>query len=115
MNKMSGIAGRAGEFAARIGKGARRHLPGNALDWVETGAALGAIRTGTRVATRFARRNPAVAVAVVAGAGLLWYAARQRSRKAGAGEPIEGSARRVESRGAAGTRRPTGTRAVSAD
>ena len=105
MNTLFDIAGRAGEFAARMGEGARRHLPGKTLDWVQTGAALGAVRTGTRVATRFVRRNPVVAVAAVAGAGLLWYAARQRARKSAEGEPIEGSARRVEARRATGTRR----------
>ena len=98
MNTLSDIAGRAGEFAARIGEGARNHLPGKALDWVETGAVLGAMRTGTRVATRFVRRNPAVAVAAAAGAGLIWYAARQRAKKAAEEAPIEGSAKRIEAR-----------------
>jgi len=115
MNTLSDIAGRAGKFAARIGEGARNHLPGKALDWVETGAALGAMRTGTRVATRFVRRNPVVAVAAVAGAGLLWYAARQRARKTTDAEPIEGAARRVEAKRGADTHRRSGKRAASVD
>src|SRR5690606_3417797 len=45
------------------------------LKWVETGAALAALQTGGRIATRFVRRNPAVTAAAVAGAGLLYLAA----------------------------------------
>ena len=73
------------------------------MKWIETGAALGAMRTGTRVATRLVRRNPAMAVAAVAGAGLLWYAARQRQKKQEADAPIEGTAKRIEAK--RGTRR----------
>ena len=37
--------------------------------WLKTGAALGAARTGARVATRFAKRNPGIAVAATVAAG----------------------------------------------
>ena len=43
--------------------------------------------------------------AAVVGAGLLWYAARPRAKKQAAGEPIEGSATRVEAKRGTGTRR----------
>ena len=68
--------------------------------WLETGAKLGALKAGAKVATRVVRRHPVAAVATVAGAGLLWYLARRKAKAAenGNGEVIEGSARRVEAR-----------------
>ena len=44
------------------------------------------------------RRNPVLAGAAIAGAGLLWLAARQRARKQAKDAPIEGSATRVEAK-----------------
>lgn len=42
--------------------------------WLSTGAALSLAKTGTRVATKLARRNPAAAVAIgVVGVGVLAY------------------------------------------
>lgn len=98
MSKFDDIAGRATEFASQLGGGLKGSLPDKALKWVETGAALGAMRTGTRLATRFARRNPAVLVAAAAGAGVLWYAARRRAKRIEAESPIEGSARRIDAK-----------------
>ena len=49
--------------------------------------------------------NPVLAGAAVVGAGLLWYAARQREKKQAAGQPIEGSATRVEAKRGNGSRR----------
>lgn len=47
--------------------------------WLKTGAALGAARTGARVATRFAKRNPGIAVAAtVVGLGLIAYGAYRK-------------------------------------
>ncbi len=105
MNKFDNIASQASGLASKLGgslKGAS--LPDKAIKWIETGAALGAMRTGTRVATRFVRRNPAVAVAAAAGAGLVWYAARQRAKKQAAEAPIEGSAKRIEAKRRGSTR-----------
>ena len=82
------------------------------MNWVETGAALGAMRTGTRVASRFVRRNPAMAAAAVAGAGLLWLAARQRARKAEDGT-IEGTATRIDASKGSSSRRGTRARSSS--
>ncbi|WP_066093084.1 hypothetical protein [Xanthomonas massiliensis] len=107
MSKLTVITDRALEraldLAGQAGDGLRNaghHLRGDAhtaVDWVKTGAALGAVKTGGKVATRFVRRNPAVAIAAaVAGAGLIAYAVyrkRQKARQA----PIEGSAQRLES------------------
>ncbi|GAB3338975.1 hypothetical protein [Marilutibacter aestuarii] len=97
-------AGRAADsaqaWAGSVGKSLQRT---DAAKWLEAGLKIGALRTGARVVGGFARRNPVVAVATVAGAGLLWYAARRKMRERqalahGDGEAIEGQARRVEAR-----------------
>ena len=100
MNTFERFPERAMELASRVGDGIRDAVPDRAVKWVETGAALGAMKTGTRVATKFARRNPTLLVAAAAGAGLLWYAARRRARKQDgtAGDAVEGSSRRIEAR-----------------
>lgn len=97
MNKLGNAKDRAMALIGEIGDGLRKAVPGKAMQWVETGAALGAIRTGGRVALKVARRNPVLAGAAIAGAGLLWYAARKRA-KAAADAPIEGTAKRVDAR-----------------
>lgn len=116
MNTLNHLPGRALELATQVGETIRDRVPDRAIQWIETGAALGALRTGTRMATRLVRRNPVIAVAAAAGAGLLWYAAHRRAKQAQEG-PIEGSATRVEAkRGNAGTRarRTPGTTAKRA-
>ena len=106
MNNKLGIAqDRALELIGEIGSGIRKAMPGKAMNWVETGAALGAMRTGGRVATRVVRRNPVIVGAAIAGAGLLWLAARNRARKQAQDAPIEGTATRVEAKRGNGTRR----------
>jgi len=97
MSTIERLPGRALELATQVGEGIKSRVPDRALKWVETGAALGALKTGAKVATKFARRNPAVAVATVAGAGLLWYVARRRAKQAEDGA-IEGQSRRVEAK-----------------
>jgi hypothetical protein len=101
MNALTNLPERALELASQVGHGIKDAVPNRALKWVETGAALGALKTGTRVATRMVRRNPAIAVAAAAGAGLLWYAAHRRAKQAEHGA-IEGTARRVEAKRASG-------------
>ena len=118
MSKLGTAQDRALELIGELGTGIRKAVPGKAMQWVETGAALGALRTGTKVATKLVRRNPVLAGAAIAGAGLLWLAARQRAKKQAAGEPIEGTATRVEAKrgnGSTRTRRPRATRASAAD
>ncbi|SIQ37224.1 hypothetical protein [Solilutibacter tolerans] len=104
MSKLEDITGRATQLASQLGEGLKGSLPDKAMKLIETGAAIGAVKTGTRVATRFVRRNPAIAVAAAAGAGLLWYAARQRAKKQ-AEAPIEGQSRRVEAKRGSARRR----------
>ena len=106
MSKFESIAGQASEMASHMAsklggslKGAS--LPDKAMKWIETGAAIGAMRTGTRVATRFVRRNPAVAVAAAAvGVGLLGYALyrKQQKKKAANGHVVNGQAQRISAR-----------------
>ena len=109
MSKLGNAQDRALELIGEIGQGIRKAMPGKAMNWVETGAALGAMRTGSRVATRFVRRNPVLAGAAIVGGGLLWLAARNRAKKQAADAPIEGTATRVEAKrgGATRTRRRT--------
>ena len=84
MSKLESLPGRALELAGSIGEGIRQAVPDSAIKWVETGAALTALKSGTKVATRFVKRNPAVAVAAVAAGGLLWYVApREAARRPG--------------------------------
>jgi ElaB/YqjD/DUF883 family membrane-anchored ribosome-binding protein len=100
MSKLNALPGRALELAGSVGESIRQAVPDTAIRWVETGAALTALRTGTRVAAKFVKRNPVVAVAAAAGAGLLWYVALRKARQAhrnGSGA-IEGSSRRVEAK-----------------
>jgi hypothetical protein len=81
MNQLANLPERALHVAGQVGSGIRGAMPRKALQWVETGAALTALKTGGRVATRLVKRNPAIAVAAVAGAGLLWLAARKRAKR----------------------------------
>jgi len=97
MSVIERVPGRALELAAQLGEGIKSRVPERAMQWVETGAALGVARTGARTATKFVRRNPVIAVALVAGAGLLWYAARQRAKQAEQGA-IEGESTRIEAK-----------------
>ncbi|TCT25272.1 hypothetical protein [Thermomonas haemolytica] len=92
MRKLNDTQDRAQELMGELGDGLRKALPGSAKQWLETGAALAAVRAGTKVAGGFVRRNPLLVGAAVAGAGLLWYAARQRARRQAA---LEGQARQV--------------------
>jgi len=109
------VPDRALRIAGQVGDSLKDAVPGNALRWVETGAALGALRTGSRTAGKFARRHPVALIAAAAGAGVVWYALRQRAkRKANGawqdehtedtGTTIEGRARRIEARRVRSTR-----------
>lgn len=111
------------QLVGQMGDG-MKHMVASGDRWLETGAKLGVLKSGSSVAMKFARRHPAALTATLASAGLLWYLARRRAKQAenGDGEVIEGSARRVEARrggngrrsGGAGTRkRATRTRQAS--
>lgn len=105
MSKIDDITGRASQLANQLGGDLKGLLPNNAMKWIETGAVLGAARAGGRVASRFVRKNPAVAVAAVAGAGLLWFAARKHAKKKEAEAALEGQSRRIEAKRGSARRR----------
>lgn len=105
--KLIALPERAVEFAGKWGGDVMDLVP-RASKWLETGAKIGVVKTGSSVALKFARRHPIAMVATVAGAGALWYLARRAKKRAEEGngrEPIEGSARRVEAKRAGTTRR----------
>ncbi len=69
------LASSAGDGLRHAGSNLRHQVAPHAVDWIKTGAAMGAVKTGGKVATRFARRNPVVTVAAAAaGVGLIAYA-----------------------------------------
>lgn len=113
MSKIGYAQDRALELIGELGDGLRKAVPGKAMQWMETGAALGAVKTGARVATKLARRNPVLAGAALAGAGLLWYAARRRAKQAENG-PIDGTATRVEAKSGSAKTRPARKRRATA-
>lgn len=117
MNRIESISGRALELASSVGDNMRHALP-RAGQLLDAGAKLGVLKSGARVAGTFVRRHPAMIAATVAGAGLLWYAAYRRAKRAeqgnGKGKTIEGSARRVEAkRSGDGSRRTRAPRSGS--
>lgn len=109
MNKLDLLPERALDLASQAG-GALRTLGPKASTLLSTGMKVGALKSGARVGMMVIRRNPVIAVATLAGAGLLWYAAKRRASRPenGEGATIEGTARRVEARkgksGAAATK-----------
>lgn len=110
MSVLTNLPERALQLATQVGDGIKDAVPDRAIKWIETGAALGVLKTGTRVASKFVRRNPVVAVAAAAGAGLIWYAAHRKAKQNGA---IEGNATRIEAKrenGAGARKRSTAQR-----
>lgn len=104
MNRLDSLTGRALELAHLVGDNVKHAVP-RAGELLDAGARLGVVKTGARVAGNFVRRNPVWVAAAVAGAGLLWYAAHRRAKRAertGDKEhdrgAIEGSARRVDAK-----------------
>ncbi|MDQ3617832.1 MAG: hypothetical protein M3374_03805 [Pseudomonadota bacterium] len=104
MSNFNTLPDRALELASKVGDNLQNLVP-SAGKWLETGAKLGALKGGARVAGMFVRRNPTIAIATAAGAGLLWYAAHRKAKQAENGT-IEGTSTRVEAKRAnAGTAR----------
>ena len=98
MSKFTVITDRALERAMELANTASdslKHGGTSAADWLKTGAAIGALKTGGKVATKIVRRNPAVTIAAAAvGVGLLGYAIyRKRQRSQGAA--LEGKSQRI--------------------
>lgn len=103
MSKLDTLQGKTLELAGRAGDGIRHVIlvPGTTGKWLQTGAMLGAARSGAKAAGSVVRRNPTVtAAAVIAvGAGLLVYAVMRRKRKTNGqavGTTSEGRSRRVD-------------------
>ena len=101
--KSDTLTDKAIALASQLG-GGLKHLPDGAGKLLQTGAALGVARTGTRVAGALIRRNPAMALAAAAGAGLLWFAARRQQKKSEQ-NAIDGRATRIEAKRAAPRKR----------
>ncbi len=85
MSKLTVITDRALERALDLAHSAGDGLKsaGGSLrnaDWIKTGAAIGAVKTGGKAATKFVRRNPAVAVAAAAVASVAHDLASQASQ-----------------------------------
>ena len=97
-NALATLPERAMRVAHQVGDGLKDAVPDRAIKWMETGAAMAALKTGGRVATTFVRRNPAIAVTAAAGAGLLWLAARRRRQRMEEAEASDGKAKRVKAR-----------------
>lgn len=110
MSRLSHWNDQAIRLAGQVGDTIKDAVPDRAMRWVETGAALGALKTGSRTAGKFVRRHPVALAAAAAGAGLLWYSLRQRAKRKANGNAsdddnvIEGRARRIEARRARGGR-----------
>ncbi len=94
------LAHTAGDGLKSAG-GSLRHLGPHATDWIKTGAALGAVKTGGKAAGKLVRKNPAVTIAAAAvGVGLLGYALyrKQQKKKAANGQVVDGQAQRIAAR-----------------
>ena len=115
MNRIEAVSERALELASTVGSNVRHALP-RAGELLDAGAKLAVLKKGAGLAGKFVRRNPVIVAAAVAGAGLLWYVAHRRAKRAERDSDehatIEGSARRVEARRAPRTTR-AGTRSGS--
>ena len=97
MSRLDSFSGKVMDLVGQVGDNLRGALPDNAGKWLQTGAALGVAKTGSRAVGTFVRRNPAAAVAAAIGAGVLWYAVhRHRKKQQAEGAVIEGKSRRIE-------------------
>jgi len=98
--KLIALPERAIELVGKWGGQAMDLMP-SADKLLDTGAKLGALKGGSKVAMKFAKRYPLVIAATAVGAGALWYLARRKAKQAQNGngrDAIEGSARRIEAK-----------------
>lgn len=101
MSRLDSFSGKMMDLAGQVGDSVRNTLPSGTGKWLQTGAAIGVAKSGSRAVGSFVRRNPAVVVAVAIGAGAAWYALHRYRRKqqaSGGGEVFEGQSRRIEPR-----------------
>lgn len=113
MSKFEELSDKAMSLVGQAGDSLRHAIPATAENWLKTGVAVGAARTGTKLAGGFLRRNPAIVAASAIGVGLVWVAARHY-RKKKASEAIEGNSRRIEASNAVARKRASRTRRGSA-
>ena len=97
MSKLTTITDRAMDLVSQAGTSLKHVGPG-ASKLLQTGAALGAVKTGGRVAAKFVRKNPVVAVAAALGVGVLAYAAHRKRKLEALNAPIEGKSKRIEAK-----------------
>ena len=102
MSKLTIITDRALELVSQAGASLKQAGP-SASKLLQTGAVMGAVKTGGRVAVKFVRRNPVVAVAAALGIGVLAYAAHRKRKKDALNAPIEGRSKRIEAKRVNGT------------
>ena len=105
--KLIALPERAMDLAGKLGGEVMELVP-RAGQWLDAGVKIGAVKTGGKVAMKFVRKYPVVAVATVVGAGALWLLARKKAKAAQNGdgrEAIEGSARRVPAKRASGAKK----------
>jgi uncharacterized membrane protein YebE (DUF533 family) len=113
MSRLTIITDRALELASQAGSSFKHMVP-STDKLLQTGAALGAVKTGAKVARGFVRRNPVIAIAAAAGVGLLAYAAYRKRKHDEAHAPIEGKSKRVEARRVNGATRSTANKRTAA-
>ncbi len=112
MSKLTTITDRAMDLVSQAGT-SLRHVGPSATKLLQTGAAMGAVKTGGRVAVKFVRRNPVVAVAAALGVGVLAYAAHRKRKRDEANAPIEGRSKRIEPKRVSGTGKARKTASTS--
>lgn len=106
MSKLGELSERALDLVEQAG--GKLKLGGDAAGkLLQTGAALGVVRTGAKAATGFVRRNPVVAVAAGVGVGLLAFAAYRRRKRAQMEGSTEGPHRRIDPRRVEGPEKST--------
>ena len=102
MSKLTTLTDRAMDLVSQAGTSLKQVRPG-ATKLLQTGAALGAVKTGGRVAAKFVRRNPVAVIAAALGVGVLAYAAHRKRKKDALNAPIEGRSKRIEAKRVNGT------------
>jgi hypothetical protein len=101
MSRFTLITDKALQLVEQVGDSVKHVVP-SAGKLMQTGMALGAAKTGGRVAVAFVRRNPVLAVTAALGMGVLAYAASRKNKQQETDAPIEGRSKRVEARRVSG-------------
>lgn len=94
-DKFEALSDKAVSLMSQAGDSLRDAIPGSAEKWMKSGLAIGAARSGTKLAGSFVRRNPAIIAASAIGVGVAWAIAYQY-RKRKQSNAVEGSSRRIE-------------------